>query len=306
MIEWICDESNQSVIRELRTLSGDDYKSSKKQLPGITPSGAFNKRSESGLIKHSGLIQFDVDSKDNPVNMDELKYKIQHNPFVAYLSYSTSGNGLWGLIPVKHPERHKSHFRAIQQAFRNAGVSIDPAPSNVASFRFRSYDPDPYFNHNADVFHYLIDKIPASSNGRDNRTKVEQLISKIQANRIDITEGYEKWLKIGFALAEEFGESGRIYFHQLSQWHSEYDTAECDEQFDNCLNSNGQGITIASFFGICKDFGVTLDTNHAYQKDRVLQGDTKSKVSAPYGMNPYTGEIFDERGYPADWDFHLN
>ncbi|MCH8487281.1 MAG: DUF6371 domain-containing protein [Candidatus Cyclonatronum sp.] len=25
-------------------------------------------------------------------------------------------------------------------------------------------------------------------------------------------------------------------------------------------------------------------------------------VPAPHGMNPFTGEIFDERGYPADWD----
>ena len=23
---------------------------------------------------------------------------------------------------------------------------------------------------------------------------------------------------------------------------------------------------------------------------------------APYGFNPYTGEVFDKRGYPADWD----
>ena len=94
LIEWLCDESNQSVIRELRTLSGEAYKKYKKQLSGITPSGTFTKRCASGLIEHSGLIQFDVDGKDNPVNMDELKFKIQHIPYVACLSYSTSGNGL--------------------------------------------------------------------------------------------------------------------------------------------------------------------------------------------------------------------
>ncbi|MCC5906018.1 MAG: hypothetical protein JJU13_07430 [Balneolaceae bacterium] len=28
----------------------------------------------------------------------------------------------------------------------------------------------------------------------------------------------------------------------------------------------------------------------------------EAEKSAPYGKNPYTNEIFDERGYPADWD----
>jgi len=259
LIEWLCDESEQSVIKTLRTLSGDDYKRYKKQLSGITPSGTFTNRSESGFIEHSGLIQFDVDGKDNSGNMDELKFNIQHIPFVAYLAYSTSGKGLWGLIPVQYPERHKSHFRAIQQAFTNAGVTIDPAPSNVASFRFTSYDADPYFNHNAELFPYLIDKIATSTNGKDNRSKVEQLISKIQVSRIDITDSYCNWLKVGFAFSDEFGESGRIYFHQVSQWHDGYDTRECDEQYSNCIKANGRGITIATFFQICKDFDITLD-----------------------------------------------
>lgn len=306
LIEWLGDESDQSVIKTLRTLSGDDYKQYKKQLSGITPSGTFSNRSESGLIDHSGLIQFDIDSKDNPGDMNELKTKIQQIPNVAYLSFSTSGRGLWGLIPIQYKKHHKSHFRAIQQAFQNAGVTIDPAPSNVASFRFTSYDSEPYYNHNADLFPYLIEDNKPVSNGRDNRQKVEELISKIQYSRIDITGGYDNWLKIGFALAEEFGETGRIYFHQVSQWHPEYNTRECDQQFTNCIKANGQGVSIASFFHICKEYGVTLDKIPAYQKDRALQGEFERKESAPYGWNPFTGEIFDERGYPKDWDFHLN
>lgn len=306
LLEWLSDESDQSVIKTLRTLTGKEYTRYKKQLSGITPSGTFSKRSESGLIDHSGLIQFDIDSKDNPVDMNGLKSKIKHVPYVAYLSYSTSGNGLWGLIPIQYPEHHKSHFRAIQKSFSNAGVTIDTAPSNVCSFRFTSYDPEPYFNHNAEIFPYLIEEQKPISNGRDNRTKVEQLIDKIRYSKIDITEGYDNWLKIGFALAEEFGETGRIYFHQVSQWHSEYNTRECDEQFTNCLKANGRGVSIASFFHICKEYGVTLDSIHACQKDRALQGKYESQENAPYGWNPFTGEIFDERGYPSDWDFHLN
>lgn len=311
LIEWLCDEPDQSVIKTLRTLSGEAYTKYKKQLSGITPSGTFTNRSESGLIAHSGLMQFDIDGKDNAVNMDELKVKIQHIPFVAYCSYSTSGNGLWGLIPIQYPEKHKSHFQAVFKAFQNAGVTIDRAPSNVASFRFTSYDPDPYFNHNAKLFHFL----PKSSgenrqievrNGRDDRTKVEQLIDKIRHSKIDITDGYDNWLKIGFALADEFGESGREYFHSVSQFHESYDLTEADQQYTNCIKANGGGVSIASFFHICKEYGITLGSSSIYQKDRALQAEFNSNQSAPYGANPHTGEIFDERGYPADWDFHLN
>ena len=306
LLEWLGNEADQSVVKELRTLTGENYKEYKKQLSGITPSGTFNKRCETGLIEHSGLIQFDVDSKDNAVSMDQLKEKIKHIPFVAYLSYSTSGNGLWGVIPIQYPENHKEHFRAIHKAFLNAGVTIDRAPSNVASFRFTSYDPEPYYNHNADAFHYLIEESKPQRIGKDNRTNVEQLIDKIRHSKIDITEGYNNWLKIGFSLADEFGESGRNYFHAVSQFHNEYDTAEADQQFTNCIQANGKGVSISSFFHICKEYGITLDRCHADQKDSALQGEFKSDQSAPYGKNPYTGEIFDERGYPSDWDFHLN
>lgn len=301
LLDWL-NEDHQEIIQKLRTLSGEGYKDKKKTLSGITPSGVFSNRSESGLIQHSGLIQFDVDNIDNPAYQ---KAKITHIPYVAYLSYSTSGRGLWGLIPVLYPDRHKDHFRAIQQAFSKAGITIDPAPSNVASFRFVSYDPEPYFNHDAEIFPYLIEESKQRSSGRDNRTKVEQLISKIQYTRTDITTGYDNWLKVGFSLAEEFGESGRDYFHQVSQRHPEYNEMETDQQFTNCLKARGSGITIASFFHLSKVHSIELNKGmalHEDQEDRALQGKYRIKESAPFGCNPYTGEIFDARGYPKDWD----
>lgn len=310
LLDWL-KVDHQNIISDLRCLSGEAYKVKKRSLSGITPSGTFSNRSESGLIEHSGLIQFDIDSKDNAVNMDDLKFKIQHIPYVAYLSYSTSGNGLWGLIPIQHKDQHKAHFRAIQRAFSNAGIVIDPAPSNVASFRFISYDPDPYFNENAEVFTYTIDEVSVNRSqlGRDNRTKVEELVDKISMTHTDVTDGYDNWLKVGFALSEEFGESGRSLFHRVSQWHPEYNSRECDVQFDKCLKSNRNGITIASFFHLCKVHGIELtkgDPLHESNRDRALQGKYEAQEHAPYGYNPYTGEIFDERGYPKDWDFHLN
>ena len=50
----------------------------------------------------------------------------------------------------------------------------------------------------------------------DTATRVEALIAALRAAGVDITADYNDWLKVGFALAGEFGEGGRGYFHDIS------------------------------------------------------------------------------------------
>ena len=87
---------------------------------------------------------------------------------------------------------------------------------------------------------------------------VETVISRIEASHTDITSGYHNWLKAGFALAEEFGESGRGYFHRVSLFHPQYKFRETEKQYDACLKSRGQGITIKSFFHLAQAAGVDI------------------------------------------------
>jgi hypothetical protein len=132
-------------------------------LPGITPSGIFSKREELGLIKHSGLIQFDIDPEGENLritNWDELKEQIFNIRYVAYVGLSVSGTGYWGLIPISDPSEHKAHFKAIEKFFNGYGVKLDKHPSNVAALRYYSYDPDALFRHDAKVFHGKIKDEP--------------------------------------------------------------------------------------------------------------------------------------------------
>ena len=64
------------------------------------------------------------------------------------------------------------------------------------------------------------------------------------------------WIKVGFALAS-LGESGRQFFHLCSSQNEKYDRRETDRKFDNLQKGNGS-IKIATFFKICKDYGVSL------------------------------------------------
>ena len=85
---------------------------------------------------------------------------------------------------------------------------------------------------------------------------IENYITAIEHAGVDITDNYATWRDLGFAFAEEYGESGRDYFHRISKNYSGYDIKECDAQFDKCLNAKGHGITIATFYHHAHKMGI--------------------------------------------------
>ena len=70
-----------------------------------------------------------------------------------------------------------------------------------------------------------------------NQESIEDYITLIEQSGTDITKNYADWRNIGFAIAEEYGESGRNYFHRISKFHSSYDSKDCDEQYSKCINA---------------------------------------------------------------------
>ncbi|MGB0891585.1 MAG: DUF3987 domain-containing protein [Flavobacteriaceae bacterium] len=88
--------------------------------------------------------------------------------------------------------------------------------------------------------------------------KIESYINEIERNGIDITVNYTNWRNIGFAIAEEYGESGRQYFHRISKFHSSYDSKDCDEQYTKCINAKGHGISIATLYHHIHKAGIRI------------------------------------------------
>jgi hypothetical protein len=292
LMKWLKSTKYADTVNQIREISDKKKRDRlKSTLPAITPSGQFSYRSNNNLIKHSGLIQFDIDWKDNQhiANYEALKTEICKIVNVTYVGLSVSGRGYWGLIPIKYPEKHKSHFKALTRRFADYGLQLDDKPSNVASLRGYSFDPKGYVNHDAKVFTALESdqQLPSHTfNYELNRSNdIEQLIAAIKKSHTDITDGYDNWLSIGFALADEFGEGGRSYFHEVSQFHPEYSVRKTDQQFTHCLRSDGKGVTIASFFHLCKQRGITLKNKREIsmlKKDQPLE----SKFERDYRNSP--------------------
>ena len=92
----------------------------------------------------------------------------------------------------------------------------------------------------------------------DTASRVEALIAELRASGRDITADYGDWLKVGFALASEFGESGRRYFHDISSIYSGYNQEESDTKYSECLKSDNGRTDISTLFYLAKNQGVTL------------------------------------------------
>lgn len=85
---------------------------------------------------------------------------------------------------------------------------------------------------------------------------IETYINALEQSCIDITDTYEKWRDIGFAISEEYGEAGRDYYHRISKNYSGYDFKECDEQYNKCLQAKGHGISIATLYHHLHQVGI--------------------------------------------------
>jgi hypothetical protein len=264
LLSWLTSDKYRDKVMGLRNIQDENIqKVIKASLPAITPSGTFSTRSEKGLIAHSGFLAFDIDFKDNQHidNFNDLKRQVSNIINVAYCGLSVRGHGYWGLIfvPKSTPAEHKQRFNALAKDFKSFGIILDPSGSDVCRLRIYSYDPEAYFNHSAKPYTKILKPQPKRLSRpalTDTREKVEAVISQIKQNKIDITQSYDEWLKVGYTFSNEFGEAGRGYFHAVSQYHSDYSIQETDKMFDNVTKHNKGKSNIGLFFKIASDYGI--------------------------------------------------
>lgn len=108
---------------------------------------------------------------------------------------------------------------------------------------------------------------------------IESYINALEQSGIDITDTYDKWRDIGFAISEEYGEAGRDYYHRISKNYSGYDHKECDEQYNKCLQAKGHGISIATLYHHLHQVGIKPQQQQ--QVVEVLQQSEEVKQPLP-------------------------
>lgn len=129
----------------------DRFKST--QLPYVTFSGTFNKRSNEHFVQTSNYIVLDIDEIDNPELLKEVLVEdMELNTILIFTS--PSGQGIkWVVEMDPSLGSHTEYFTGIENYVRSAyGISIDPSGKDIARACFLCYDPDPFINPDLLVF----------------------------------------------------------------------------------------------------------------------------------------------------------
>lgn len=165
LLKWLQSDKYKAEVEKIRAIADKKERDKiKATLPAITPSALLKHRKKNTTLaeklnKYSGLMQFDIDFKENThiENWTDLKSEIMNWKNIAYCELSVSGTGFWGLIPIAHPEKIQLHYKAVCEEFKSFGINLDVSKGgNATDLRGYSYDADAKFNHNAETYYRLF------------------------------------------------------------------------------------------------------------------------------------------------------
>ncbi|GGB83244.1 BT4734/BF3469 family protein [Dyadobacter sediminis] len=212
------------------------------------------KRSSSNIERYSGLICLDF---DNVADLEKIKGEVCDDKYVTLCFLSPSGNGLKVVAKIATTD-FKLAWEQLAGYFRkHFGIEADKSGKDAVRACFVSYDPNAHLNLSAAV--YTVKSSTRSDTVKYQKSDLERarlVAERITTSVVDITEGYDNWLKIGFALAT-FGEDGREIFHQVSSKSISYHAETTDQKFSDCLK-NGKFVSPAYFFKAAKDAGIAI------------------------------------------------
>ena len=242
----------------------DKAKKIKENTRAVMPSALMKegKKVSSNIKKLTGFIVIDIDQKVN----EELLQRLTNDPYTAIIHRSFGGYGVCIFVKIKTSNDFKETFQALEKYyFEKYDVVIDPSCKNPNRLRYMSFDPHISYNEKSSIFYRSLNKKDKKSIDIIEKPYIfiqddfTNIIRQIQEQRISLDRGdYFIWRNLGFAISDQFGENGREYFHIISQFSQKYNPQTTDKQYTNCLNAQGAGITIATFYYYCKLENLTI------------------------------------------------
>lgn len=250
----------QDQVLKVRTITDTDQrKAEKTKLPAVTISGVFGKRIDNDCKLHSGFIAIDLDNLGNEV--ESTRELLRQDNYIYSCFTSVSGTGLCLLFKID-PEQHRRAFEGIADyLIKTYQLIVDPTGVNQSRLRFVSFDPDLFIKENALKFKKYLPKPKARKIFTTIfvQSEFDEVVNKMVAANVSCVEDYRDWRDIAFGLADQFGEAGRGYFHQLSQCSSKYEQSMCDRQYSHAIDRDGRKtnkITIATIYWFAKQAGI--------------------------------------------------
>ena len=241
----------------------------KYQIPGVTVSGKFSSRNNTGIISQTGLICIDVDWDKNSADVMASVPDVLHNhPSIIYASKSISGDSFYAIIKLENPEHFTQHYLALEKEFKDDyGITLDPACKDICRLRFGSYDENPYYNPSATTYYkeYLgdCDCAPAKTTSAqpfeqtvsdDSVNRLDSLIARAHQVHATVADGYEEWQKLAMSIGT-LGEDGRARYHAVVSLSHNYDKDESDKRYTYVLEkyADNNEYTLATAISILNE-----------------------------------------------------
>ena len=229
ILKRIKEGKSKSLIKEIRKEKDKTARNElKKNLPAICFSGQFNKRSDSSLVEHSGIICLDFDGYQKQKDMLQDKEMFINNKFVLSVFVSPSGNGLKVLIKIpSDADNHIKYFTSLKTEFDS--TYFDTTSKNISRVCYESYDPLLYYNPNSLVWDTVEEEEHQErSSYKDKPTikitdenKIVDILVKWHSKKYPMTEGQRNHNVYILAMAlNDFGISKSLASFICNQYES--------------------------------------------------------------------------------------
>jgi len=257
----IRDGRYEDAIYELRNEKNEKtYKRLKANLDRVTFSGTFQVRENAGLLEHSGYIAIDIDDLEEP---EVVKEMLMTDKYVYAAFVSSSGKGLTVLFRI-NPLRHRESYLGLSQyLLKTYNIMCDPQSIAVSKPFGVTYDPNLYVSDTqVPLFLQYVKetRVEKIVNFAFADEDFNEILKQITQRGINLCDDYDRWVKIGFAFADKFGERGRDYYHVVSSISEKYSKPRTDKQYDYSIKRTGvlKLATISTFYFYCKEAGVKI------------------------------------------------
>ncbi|MGI9555819.1 MAG: BT4734/BF3469 family protein, partial [Cyanophyceae cyanobacterium] len=278
ILKRIKEGKSKSLIKEIRKEKDKTARNDlKKNLPAICFSGKFNKRSDSSLVEHSGIICLDFDGYQKQKDMLQDKEMFINNKFVLSVFVSPSGNGLKVLIKIpSDADNHIKYFTSLKTEFDS--TYFDTTSKNISRVCYESYDPLLYYNPNSLVWDTVEEEEHQErSSYKDKPTikitdenKIVEILVKWWQKNYPMTEGQRNHNVYVLAMAfNDFGISKSLASFVCNQYSSkDFPQSEIES-------------TISSAYSKTQNFATKYyeDTETINDiKQRIKRGDSKKII----------------------------
>ena len=290
----------------------------------VTPSCTSTRRCTAAMLKHSNILAIDIDDYAGDIDLLKSNLIRDPQIFTLMAFKSPSGKGLKWLVFIDISQAsHHDWFIAIEEYLKQQyHVEIDTHCKDVCRSCFLPHDEYAYINDmltNSDNDDTEVESIlntelwinqasrhaapsqtyPSASSTSaisgssskvypphdDDEEDFMKLVEYLREHGINLTTSYDDWIRIGLALANHFGESGREIFHQLSQADSRYNPMECDKKYDSYLKSSSSAKTcnLATIFYLAQQQGIELRSINSKKMPYIPQENRKREGNEVFG-----------------------